>query len=208
MAQSGYVVQITKSRDNILAQLEKRGYDVENYKGASVAQVHVMFQNTQLDMLVTNPDTGKKAYVKYHLGKSLRSNNIMDMIDDLFTLDSVLNKDDDLIVIARDLSNDSMKKSLREIWSKMKYLVTVIGLKQLQFNILEHDLVPPHRVLTSEETSDVKKRYNIIDDSQLPDISRFSPVSLAIGIRPGEVCEIIRPSRTAITAPFYRICSA
>ena len=208
MAQSGYVVQITKSRDNILAQLEKRGYDVENYKGASVAQVHVMFQNTQLDMLVTNPDTGKKAYVKYHLGKSLRSNNIMDMIDDLFTLDSVLNKDDDLIVIARDLSNDSMKKSLREIWSKMKYLVTVIGLKQLQFNILEHDLVPPHRVLTSEETSDIKKRYNIIDDSQLPDISRFSPVSLAIGIRPGEVCEIIRPSRTAITAPFYRICSA
>ena len=208
MAQSGYVVQITKSRDNILAQLEKRGYDVENYKGASVAQVHVMFQNTQLDMLVTNPDTGKKAYVKYHLGKSLRSNNIMDMIDDLFTLDSVLNKDDDLIVIARDLSNDSMKKSLREIWSKMKYLITVIGVKQLQFNILEHDLVPPHRVLTSEETSDVKKRYNIIDDSQLPDISRFSPVSLAIGIRPGEVCEIIRPSRTAITAPFYRICSA
>ena len=208
MAQSGYVVQITKSRDNILAQLEKRGYDVENYKGASVAQVHVMFQNTQLDMLVTNPDTGKKAYVKYHLGKSLRSNNIMDMIDDLFTLDSVLNKDDDLIVIARDLSNDSMKKSLREIWSKMKYLITVIGVKQLQFNILEHDLVPSHRVLTSEETSDVKKRYNIIDDSQLPDISRFSPVSLAIGIRPGEVCEIIRPSRTAITAPFYRICSA
>ena len=208
MAQSGYVVQITKSRDNILAQLEKRGYDVENYKGASVAQVHVMFQNTQLDMLVTNPDTGKKAYVKYHLGKSLRSNNIMDMIDDLFTLDSVLNKDDDLIVIARDLSNDSMKKSLREIWSKMKYLITVIGVKQLQFNILEHDLVPPHHVLTSEETSDIKKRYNIIDDSQLPDISRFSPVSLAIGIRPGEVCEIIRPSRTAITAPFYRICSA
>ena len=166
MAQSGYVVQITKSRDNILAQLEKRGYDVENYKGASVAQVHVMFQNTQLDMLVTNPETGKKAYVKYHLGKSLRSNNIMDMIDDLFTLDSVLNKDDDLIVIARDLSNDSMKKSLREIWSKMKYLVTVIGLKQLQFNILEHDLVPPHRVLTSEETSDIKQRYNITDDSQ------------------------------------------
>ena len=90
----------------------------------------------------------------------------------------------------------------------MKYLITVIGVKQLQFNILEHDLVPSHRVLTSEETSDVKKRYNIIDDSQLPDISRFSPVSLAIGIRPGEVCEIIRPSRTAITAPFYRICSA
>jgi DNA-directed RNA polymerase subunit H (RpoH/RPB5) len=208
MAQSGYVVQITKSRENILAQLEKRGFDVDNYKGASIAQVHVMFQNSQLDMLVENPDTGRKAYVKYHLGKSLRSNNIMDMIDDLYTLDTILTKNDDLIIIAKDSANDSMEKSLREMWAKMKYLITVIGLKQLQFNILEHTLVPPHRVLSSEEAEEIKKRYNIVEDSQLPDISRFSPVSLALGIRPGEICEILRPSRTAITAPFYRICSA
>ncbi|MAV56141.1 MAG: DNA-directed RNA polymerase subunit H [Candidatus Pelagibacter sp.] len=81
-------------------------------------------------------------------------------------------------------------------------------MNQIQFNILEHTLVPPHRVLTSEEAKEIKKRYNIVDVSQLPDISRFSPVSLALGIRPGEMCEIVRPSRTAITAPFYRICSA
>ena len=208
MAQSGYVVQITKSRNNVLDQLEKRGYDVDNYKGASIAQVHVMFQNSQLDMLVENPNTGRKAYVKYHLGKSLRSNNIMDMIDDLYTLDTILTKQDDLIIIAKDQANDSMEKHLREVWEKMKYLITVVGLKQLQFNVLEHSLVPPHRVLTSEEATEIKKKYNIIDDSQLPDISRFSPVSLALGIRPGEICEILRPSKTAIIAPFYRICSA
>ena len=208
MAQSGYVVQITKSRNNVLDQLEKRGYDVDNYKGASIAQVHVMFQNSQLDMLVENPNTGRKAYVKYHLGKSLRSNNIMDMIDDLYTLDTILTKQDDLIIIAKDHANDSMEKHLRELWAKMKYLITVVGLKQLQFNVLEHSLVPPHRVLTSEEAAEIKKKYNIVDDSQLPDISRFSPVSLALGIRPGEICEILRPSKTAITAPFYRICSA
>lgn len=208
MAQSGYVVQITKSRNNVLDQLEKRGYDVDNYKGASIAQVHVMFQNSQLDMLVENPNTGRKAYVKYHLGKSLRSNNIMDMIDDLYTLDTILTKQDDLIIIAKDQANDSMEKHLREVWEKMKYLITVVGLKQLQFNVLEHSLVPPHRVLTSEEATEIKKKYNIINDSQLPDISRFSPVSLALGIRPGEICEILRPSKTAIIAPFYRICSA
>ena len=208
MAQSGYVVQITKSRNNVLDQLEKRGYDVDNYKGASIAQVHVMFQNSQLDMLVENPNTGRKAYVKYHLGKSLRSNNIMDMINDLYTLDTILTKQDDLIIIAKDQANDSMEKHLREVWEKMKYLITVVGLKQLQFNVLEHSLVPPHRVLTSEEATEIKKKYNIINDSQLPDISRFSPVSLALGIRPGEICEILRPSKTAIIAPFYRICSA
>ncbi len=45
-----------------------------------------------------------------------------------------------------------------------------------------------------------------MNDGQFPDISRFDPAAQAIGIRPGEVCEIIRPSKTAISAPYYRIC--
>ena len=46
-----------------------------------------------------------------------------------------------------------------------------------------------------------------MEDGHFPDISRSDPVAKAIGIRPGEVCEIIRPSKTAISAPYYRICS-
>ena len=207
MAQSGYVVQIAKSRENILAQLKERDFQVEKYEGQSISQIHIMLQNNQLDMLVENEKTGRKAYVKYHLGKTLRGNNIMDYIDDLFTLESVLTREDDLIVIGRDGANDSMEKALRQIWSQDKYLITVIGLKALQFNIIKHELVPPHRVLSEEEASEIKKKYNIVNDSQLPDISRFSPVSLAIGVRPGQLVEIMRPSKTAISAPFYRICS-
>lgn len=207
MAQSGYVVQIAKSRENILAQLKERGFDVEKYEGQSISQVHIMLQNNQLDMLVENEKTGRKAYVKYHLGKTLRGNNILDYIDDLFTLDSVLTREDDLIVIGRDGANDSMEKALRQIWSQQKYLITVVGMKSLQFNIMKHELVPPHRVLSQEDAIEIKQKYNIVTDSQLPDLSRFSPVSLAIGLRPGQLVEIMRPSKTAISAPFYRICS-
>jgi len=207
MAQSEHVVHIVKSRENILAQLKERDFDVEKYEGQSISHVHILLQNKQLDMLVKNEKTGRKAYVKYHLGKTLRGNNIMDYIDDLFMLDSVLTLEDDLIVIGQDGANDSMEKTLRQIWSQHKYLITVIGLKALQFNIMKHQLVPPHRVVGKEEAAEIKKRYNIVNDSQLPDISRFSPVSLVIGVRPGQLVEIIRPSKTAITAPFYRICS-
>uniref|UniRef100_A0A6C0LHI9 RNA polymerase subunit H/Rpb5 C-terminal domain-containing protein n=1 Tax=viral metagenome TaxID=1070528 RepID=A0A6C0LHI9_9ZZZZ len=208
MAQSGFVVQIAKSRENILSQLKTRGFDVNKYEGQSISQVHIMLQNNQLDMLAENPDTGRKAYVKYHLGKTLRGNNIMDYIDDLFTIDSVLTRADDLIVIGRDGANDSMHKALRQIWSQHQYLITVVGLKSLQFNILDHELVPPHRVMSEADGLEIKKKYNISLDSQLPDLSRFSPVSLAIGVRPGEIIEIMRPSKTAISAPFYRICSS
>ena len=67
--------------------------------------------------------------------------------------------------------------------------------------------VPPHRVLSEAEKIHIKTKYNIIDDNQFPEINRFAdPVALAIGIRPGEVCEINRPSKTAVVAPYYRIC--
>jgi DNA-directed RNA polymerase subunit H (RpoH/RPB5) len=66
--------------------------------------------------------------------------------------------------------------------------------------------VPEHIVMSAEEAAAVKQKYNIHDDSQIPDISRFSPVSQVIGLRPGELCRIYRPSKTAIKAEFYRIC--
>ena len=71
---------------------------------------------------------------------------------------------------------------------------------------MNHVLVPPHTVLSKEEADEVKRKYNILDDSQLPDLSRFSPVSQVIGIRPGDLCRIFRPSKTAIKAEFYRVC--
>jgi DNA-directed RNA polymerase subunit H len=100
-----------------------------------------------------------------------------------------------------------LANTVKHIWESEKIFIILQPLKRLQFNILTHILVPPHRVLSESEKIDIKKRYNIIDDSHFPDISRFDPVAQAIGIRPGEVCEIIRPSKTAISAPYYRICS-
>ena len=53
----------------------------------------------------------------------------------------------------------------------------------------------------------IKIKYNITSDDMIPGISRFSPVAQVLGIRPGQLCEIVRPSKTSITSNFYRICS-
>ena len=50
------------------------------------------------------------------------------------------------------------------------------------------------------------QKYNITELSQMPDISRFDPVARAICLRPGQVCHIIRPSKTAIEADYFRVC--
>ena len=56
------------------------------------------------------------------------------------------------------------------------------------------------------EIDEIKKRYNILNDTMIPEISRFDPVALALLMRPKEICKIIRSSKTSITSEFYRIC--
>jgi DNA-directed RNA polymerase subunit H (RpoH/RPB5) len=210
---SSLISQIYKSRNIILELMEKQGYNVIDYKGFSINEVNTMKVNNQLDMILEKEENDKKdeskkrkIYIRYYLAKALRPNNLQEMIDDLFNVEEVLSKDDTLFIIVKDEVNETLVNCVKHIWETDKIFIVIQPLKRLQFNILEHVFVPNHRILSLSETIQIKNRYNIINDNQFPDISRFDPVAQAIGIRPGEVCEIIRPSKTAITAPYYRIC--
>ena len=207
MTQSGQIVEIFKSRENIVSLLKRQDYDVSNYSEFSIHEVNTMFHTKQLDMLFTKQDGSKKAYVKYHLSKSLRPVNIYEYIDDLFNLEEVLKKTDDLIIIMKDEPNETTEKTLGNIWEQDGIFVTIFNIKRLQYNVLEHSLVPPHYALSEEEGVAIKTRYNILTNDQMPNISRFSPVAQAIGLRPGQICHIVRPSKTAISANFYRVCT-
>lgn len=207
MVHSGFVLRIVKARNTILEILNTLNYDVDNYNGFSIGEINTMIKENQIDMLINHKTEDKKIYIKFHLGKSLRPNNIYDYVEDLFNMDDILKKSDDLLIISIDKANQSVESMLNQLWVDEKIYVRVIGLSHLQFNILNHTLVPKHRKLSNNEKLTVLKQYNITNEKQIPDISRFSPVSQVIGLRPDELCEITRPSKTAITSLFYRICS-
>ena len=214
MAQSGQIQTIYNSRKTLLEHLKYQGFDVQDYENFSINEIYEMSQNQQLDMLIErksdadNKITKKKTYIKYHLAKTLRPEKIYEYLEDLFNLEQVLTKEDDLIIVIREEPNETTIKTLKQIWSSDKQFVVIWNIKMLQFNVLEHSLVPKHKVLNPSDSEIFRKRYNVNDDSELPDISRFSSPAMAIGIRPSEICEIIRPSKTAINTKFYRICSS
>ena len=209
---SSLISSIYKSRTIILDLMKTQGYDTNDYEGFSVNEVNTMKVNNQLDMILekTTEDVDMKRkpkiYIRYYLAKTLRPQNLQEMIDDLFNIEEVLSKQDTLFIVVKDEVNETLINTLKHIWEQDKIFIVIQNLKRLQFNILKHVLVPPHRVLSSAEVIAIKGRYNVMDDNQFPDISRFDPVAQAIGIRPSQVCEIIRPSKTAISAPYYRIC--
>lgn len=203
------ISEIYNSRKFVLELMDNQGYDISGYSNFSMNEINAMKQNNQLDMLLeTKPDSSesKKIYIRYYLAKTIRPSNISEIIDDLFILTETLKKNDTLYIIIKDDTNETLINELKHIWEKDEIFIIIESIKRLQFNILKHVLVPQHKVMNKEQVREVMIKYNITNVNQFPNISRFDPVAKAIGIRPGEVCHIIRPSKTSITTDYYRIC--
>ena len=209
---SALISTVYTSRNIILDLMGKQGYNIEDYANFSVNEVNSMKQNNQLDMLLEKKEEDpvtklkNKIYIRYYLGKTIRPSNLQEMIDDLFNLEEILKKDDTLFIIIKDEINETLTNELKHIWESDGIFIVIENIKRLQFNILEHELVPEHTIVPETEVVNIMKKYNITDKIQFPDISRFDPVSRAIGLRPGQLCHIVRPSKTAIKADYYRIC--
>jgi DNA-directed RNA polymerase subunit H (RpoH/RPB5) len=223
---SSLISMIYKSRNVLLELMKKQQYNISEYEGFSVNEINTMKTNNQLDLILEKNDykqtnkvlvtgenyeddtntTRKKIYIKYYLTKSLRPNNLQEMIDDLFIVEEVLTKEDTLLVVVKDEVNETLINNVKHIWESEKIFIILQPLQRLQFNILEHVYVPSHNILSEDEKINIKNKYNIMNDYEFPELSRFDPVAQAIGIRPGQVCKIIRASKTAIEAPYYRIC--
>ena len=203
---SGTITAIYKSRTNLLSLLNAQGYDVSQYANFGMNEVHAMNTNRQLDMMVVK-ESGQKAYVKYHLGKPLRRDNITEYVEDLYHLEKTLDKQDSFIIIMKGELNDPNVATLSQVWEQNGIHIVIFSLDRLQFNILEHACVPKHRIMTEPETQAMMAKYNIATPDMLPNISRYDPVAMAIGMRPGQVCHIERFSKTAVNTPYYRVCT-
>jgi DNA-directed RNA polymerase subunit H len=209
---SAIISTVYTSRNNILDLMGKQGYNIEDYANFSVNEVNSMKQNNQLDMLLEKKEEDpvtklkNKIYIRYYLGKTIRPSNLQEMIDDLFNLEEILKKNDTLFIIIKDEINETLTNELKHIWESDGIFIVIENIKRLQFNILDHELVPEHTIVPESEVVNIMKKYNITDKIQFPDISRFDPVARAIGLRPGQLRHIVRPSKTAIKADYYRIC--
>ena len=201
---NSHIISILNSRKNLLDILEKRNYNVNNYKNDGINEIGILLEQDQLDMLCEN--FSNKIYIKYYINKILKPQNIYNIIEDLFYLENILDKKDDLIIVIKDEPNDTLIQTIKDIWMNENIYISLISIKRLQFNILEHNLVPKHIILNKKEEEEFKKQYNILDNSQIPTISYFDPVSLVMGIRPNDVVKIERYSRTSINSLYYRIC--
>ena len=206
-SKSNRILNIYKSRKNILDILFEQDYKVSDYEGFTINEIDAMYANTQLDMLINHDKNGRKIYIKYYLtAKQIRPQNLEDIIEDLFTVENILTKEDTLIIIIEDEPNDTILTRLKYLYDHDGIFVIIHNIRRLQYNLLKHRLVPDCYLLDEKEREDLMTKFNIKQPMQLPEISRFDPQALVMCLRPGDICRFIRNSATAMKYDYYRIC--
>lgn len=201
------ILKLYRSRITIIEQLESLNYDVSNYDDFSINEIDAMEQNKQLDILVNHKQTNRKLYVRYYLKNSqYLKKDIYEYIDELYEIKNTLSNEDTFVIITDDEPNAIIQTTIRYLFDHSKKYIVLHNINRLQFNILNHSLVPKANVLNDEQVKELKQKYSIENQKQLPEISRFDPHALAIYLRPGEICEFKRNSATAMNYNYYRVC--
>lgn len=202
--------KVLKSYKTVLEIMEHNGFETHAYSRIGQNELEIMLNNGEhnLDILLKDPKTGKKVYIKYFL-KMPNEQNIITIAETLFNAaDGMVKETDALFIIvcsANDRVSDTQYAKLSSIWLEYGYLVVMEHIDHLQFNKLTLQIVPPHHIMTDEEIATSAEFAPFrTEQENLATISRFDPIARLLCARPGQIIRITRPSETAITAPYWR----
>jgi DNA-directed RNA polymerase subunit H (RpoH/RPB5) len=201
------ILKLFKSRNTLIDQLEELEYDTSEHMDFSINEIDAMNNNTQLDFTLKHTKDERKVHIKYYLtSKQINRANLDNIIEDVYHIDNTLTKKDTLVLIIEDEPNETTINKIKYLYNRDGIFVVIHNINRLQYNILNHTLVPKCTILGNSEIEELKQKYNIMDTKQLPEISRFDPQALAKCMRPGQVCKLERESSTALFYDYYRIC--
>jgi len=74
-----------------------------------------------------------------------------------------------------------------------------------KIDILNHELVPKHIILSDKEKEDVIKKFGIKKLNQFPKILKSDPIVTMINGKVGDLIKIIRKSENGKESIYYRI---
>ena len=203
------VRKVFTARAILLKQLAALGYTTRMWNEETPAEIDMRIQNKELNFVLEPSGTMNEGatHIRFHIEKALRHIHINALADEFAEMAGYDRSKDTIILISKDLPNDSVKSALESVYATKGIYIIVRALQELQFNILEHKLVPKQTKLTPPQTQYLKKRFRIQDvRKQLPGISRFDPAARAIQLRPGQVVKILRPSVSSGYTDYYRVC--
>lgn len=102
---------------------------------------------------------------------------------------------------------EKLSQNNTKMLASMKLNMQVFDIKQLQFNISRHVLVPKHELINDEaEVKSIIEKLSLKSKFQLPIILRTDAMAKYLGLKNGDIIKITRTSPTAGEYISYRCC--
>jgi DNA-directed RNA polymerase subunit H (RpoH/RPB5) len=187
-------------RKTIIEMLEDRGYNIPDIENLTFEQFMIKYTNKNLDIFIYDETKNKKIYIYFYNELKNFSKSDLKNIMQKITLE-YQDEDINIILLLRDKENSAVTKELQ----KESFKNVEIFLKSnMIFNITHHEYVPKHIILSSEEENEVLEKYNTTR-SKLPKISSLDPIAKYYGMKPNQICKIIRKSPEVGNYLYYRL---
>lgn len=210
-----FLNKLTQSRKTILEMMKLRNYDIDKYNNYSSTELDIMLKNMDkkinyehmpLDIECDNKKEDKKVLIKYILTR-VRVANLKTLISELIEYEKIKTNDDIIFIVKDKINNlESFYNLFNGFLKSNNIFVQIFSIDNLIINITKHELVPDMRIVSKDEEKDIKKKYNIENNSNIPIILTSDPSAMFYGIKSGDLVEITRTSETSGKYISYRYC--
>lgn len=217
---SDLIQLIVRSRPVILEILEGRGYDCSSYKDVHPEEIqkfaHLLEKEDDLLRIIVpkRADSiagAERCIVLYWTFTGSVRLRLEKLCSGLFDTEnpSHYNKDtDEIIVIISEPPHEVFDTIAVKMWSMNKIRINFFHVKNLITNPAKHYMVPPHRKLSQDEINNIIHQLHMKSKNELPHIKYHRDIQTRVlGLVPGDVVEIKRPSETSGIFTLYRICT-
>jgi DNA-directed RNA polymerases I, II, and III subunit RPABC1 len=191
-----------KVRKTVLEMLEDRKYTIPENEKINFDDFSIKYKNKNLDIFIddlSENNLKNKLYIHFNNDKSFKKSDLKTLINKV-----IETYDDDtikIIILLKEKGNGSILKEInKEIYQNIEIFMN----KNMIFNITHHEFVPKHIILNEEEIAELLDKYSTTLN-KLPKMLKTDPVSQYYGMKPNQVCKIIRNSPEVGEYISYRI---
>ena len=203
---------VYRSRHVILDMLEARDYIVTPYRNFSTKEITYGLNSPNgegLRMDLTHKDGQHKCVVLYSktkLKQKLRTylDNINDPEKEEYLDPSIY----EIIIIVMEPVVDTFHKTVLENYLAHKSKVFIFQAHTLVNDPSKHVLVPKHEKVPAEDHAELLKKWFVKSKIQFPIIRYHTDMQARyLGLVPGDIVKITRPSPSAGEYELYRVCA-
>ncbi len=205
-----WLESLLNARNNIIKMMDFRGYDISKIPILSTKEIEIFDDIKNDKKKKTNPFNlifkKEEDTIEINFIFSKMTEKKLEEFINKFFEDKDFSKNS-LIIILKDKDNENILQSKAyQVYQLYKYFTQVYSINNLQQNIIEHSFVPNHILLNKSEEKELMNKYRLDSKRKLPYITKYDPVAKYIGMKPGNICKIIRSSETSGIYISYRYC--